>query len=161
MESPTVADWWEKACIFHGFSRKYRHRHNRQHFQWAGNVVWDISDEKYFHRFSNSYFEAYFLLDLIENVMFFRSKLDCYMRVHHDSIDKTYENHWNFWWNHAKIMVQNRSWKIDENIFHQKCPKQHSLVTDSVSGDARDDVSSENHEKSMLFLTSLPLWDSL
>ena len=53
------------------------------------------------------------------------------------------------------------SWKIDENIFHQKCPKQHSLVTESLSGDACDDISSKTHEKSMLFLTSLPLWDSL
>ena len=57
-------------------------------------------------------------------------------------------------------MLQNRSWKIDENIFHQKCPKQHSLATESVAGDAGDDISSENHEKIMLFLTSLPLWDS-
>ena len=57
-------------------------------------------------------------------------------------------------------MLQNMSWKIDENIFHQKCPKQHSLVTESVSGDAGDDISSKNHEKFMLFLTSLPLWDS-
>ena len=32
-------------------------------------------------------------------------------------------------------MIQNRSWKIDENIFHEKCPKQHSLVTGSVCGD--------------------------
>ena len=40
-------------------------------------------------------------------------------------------------------MIQNRSWKIDENIFHQKCPKQHSLVTERVSGDACDDISSK------------------
>ena len=58
-------------------------------------------------------------------------------------------------------MLQNRSWKIDENIFHQKCPKQDSVVTESVFGDACDDISSKNHEKFMLFLTSLPLWDSL
>ena len=48
-------------------------------------------------------------------------------------------------------MIQNRSWKIDENIFHEKCPKQHSLVTESVSGDVRDDISSKNHEFFMLF----------
>ena len=48
-----------------------------------------------------------------------------------------------------------------ENIFHQKCPKQHSLATGSVGGDAGDDISSKNHEKFMLFLTSHPLWDSL
>ena len=53
------------------------------------------------------------------------------------------------------------SWKIDENIFHQKCPGQHSLATESVSGDACDDISSKNHENFMLFLISLPLWDSL
>ena len=62
----------------------------------------------------------------LQNSCFFRSKLDSYMRIHHDSTDKTYENHWIFWWNHVKNIVQNRSWKIDENIFHQKCPKQHS-----------------------------------
>ena len=53
------------------------------------------------------------------------------------------------------------SWKIDENIFHQKCPGQHSLATESVSGDVCDDISSKNHEIFMLFLTSLLLWDPL
>ena len=67
----------------------------------------------------------------------------------------------NFQLNVAKNTLQNMSWKIDENIFLQKCPKQHSLVTESVSGDACDDISSKNHEKFKLFLTSLPLWDSL
>ena len=47
--------------------------------------------------------------------------------------DKTYEKYWIFWWNHAKNIVQNMSWKNDENIFHQKCTKQHCLVTESVS----------------------------
>ena len=65
---------------------------------------------------------------------------------------KTYENHWIFWWNRAKNIVQNMSWKIDENIFHEKCPKQHSLVTESVSRDAGDDISSKNHKKSMFFM---------
>ena len=49
-------------------------------------------------------------------------------------------------------MIQNMSWKIDENIFHQKCPKQHSLVTESVSGDACDDISSKTQQKFMFFL---------
>ena len=49
-------------------------------------------------------------------------------------------------------MVQNVSWKIDENIFHRKCPKQHSLVTESVSDDACDDISSKNHENPCFFL---------
>ena len=44
------------------------------------------------------------------------------------------------------------SWKIDENIFHQKCPKHHFLVTESVSCDACDDISSKNDEKSCFFL---------
>ena len=48
-------------------------------------------------------------------------------------------------------MIQNRSWKIDENIFHEKCPKQHSLVSESVSGDACDDISSKNQEFFMFF----------
>ena len=47
--------------------------------------------------------------------------------------DKTYEKYWIFWWNYAKNIVQNMSWKNDENIFHQKCTKQHCLVTESVS----------------------------
>ena len=54
---------------------------------------------------------------------------------------------------HEFIMTQNRSWKFDENIFHQKCTKHHSLVTESVSGDDCDDISSKNHEFFMLFLT--------
>ena len=65
--------------------------------------------------------------------------------------DKTYENRWIFWWNRAKNMIQNRSWKIDENIFHEKCPKQHSLVTESVSSDACDDISSKNRKIFMFF----------
>ena len=51
-------------------------------------------------------------------------------------------------------MIQNTSWKIDENIFHEKCPKQHSLVPESVSGDACDDISSKNHEFFMPFMFS-------
>ena len=43
------------------------------------------------------------------------------------------------------------SWKIDENIFHQKCPKQHSLTTESVADDAGDDISPKTHQKFMLF----------
>ena len=48
-------------------------------------------------------------------------------------------------------MLQNRSWKIDENIFHQKSPKQHSLAATSVAGDAGGDISSKTHEKIKLF----------
>ena len=44
-----------------------RRRHQWKHFQWTGNVVWCISDEKHFHHFSNSYFELYFLHDFIKN----------------------------------------------------------------------------------------------
>ena len=51
-------------------------------------------------------------------------------------------------------MVQNRSWKNDENIFHQKCPQQHFLVTESVSGDASGDISSKNHDFSCAFMFS-------
>ena len=53
----------------------------------------------------------------------------------------------------AKNKTQNRSWKFDENIFHQKCTKHHSLVTESVSGDDCDGISSKNYEFFMLFLT--------
>ena len=48
-------------------------------------------------------------------------------------------------------MLQNRSWKIDENIFHQKCFKQHSLATESVFGDASDDVSFKKPSKFHVF----------
>ena len=41
--------------------------------------------------------------------------------------------------------------KIYENIFHQKCLKQHSIVTESVSGDASGDISSKNHDFFMRF----------
>ena len=51
-------------------------------------------------------------------------------------------------------MVQTRSWKIDENIFHQKCPKQHSLVTENVSGDASGPVTSKIHDFSFVFMVS-------
>ena len=57
----------KKHDFFMVFQWKHRHSHHRQHFQWPGNVIFDISDEKYFHRFPNSYFEAYFLLDFVEN----------------------------------------------------------------------------------------------
>ena len=43
-------------------------------------------------------------------------------------------------------MNQNRSWKFDENIFHQKCTKQHSFVTECVSGDECDGISSKKHD---------------
>ena len=69
------------------FKWEHHHSHPRKHFQWPGNVVWDISDEKYFHRISNSYLKAYFLLDPLENFMLFRSKLARFMRIHHDSTD--------------------------------------------------------------------------
>ena len=48
-------------------------------------------------------------------------------------------------------MVQTRSWKIDENIFHQKCPKQHTLVTENVSGDTSDPITSKIHDFFMYF----------
>ena len=50
-----------------------------------------------------------------------------------------------------KMMVQTRSWKIDENIFHQKCTKQHSLVTENVSGDASGPITSKIHDFFMCF----------
>ena len=59
---------------------------------------------------------------------------------------------WNFQRNRAKTMIQNRSWKIDENIFHQKCPKQHSLVTENVSSDVCDDISSKNRKNPCFFM---------
>ena len=46
------------------------------------------------------------------------------------------------------------SWKNDENIFHQKCTKYHSLVTESVSGDASGDISSKIHDFSCVFMLS-------
>ena len=49
-----------------------------RHFWW-----------KYFHQNSNSYLKAYFLLDSLEIFMLFRSKLASFMRIHHDSTDKT------------------------------------------------------------------------
>ena len=48
-------------------------------------------------------------------------------------------------------MIQNWSWKIDENIFHQKYPKQHSLITESVAGDVRDDITPKINEFFMRF----------
>ena len=36
--------------------------------------------------------------------------------------DKTLWKSLDFWWNHAKNIVQNRSWKIDENIFIRNVP---------------------------------------
>ena len=54
------------------------------------------------------------------------------------------------------------SWKFDENIFHQKCPKQQSLVTENVPSDACDDIPSKNHENftffsCMLITVGLPI----
>ena len=51
----------------------------------------------------------------------------------------------------SKNMTQNWSWKIDENIFHQKYLKQHSLITESVAGDVRDDITPKINEIFMRF----------
>ena len=48
-------------------------------------------------------------------------------------------------------MLQKRSSKIGENIFHQKCAKHHSLATESVAGDASDDVSFTKPLKNQVF----------
>ena len=61
-------------------------------FQWSGNVVWCISNEKYFHHFSNSYFELYFLLYFGENVMLFRAKLTIMYYYISSTADKPYES---------------------------------------------------------------------
>ena len=42
-------------------------------------------------------------------------------------------------------MVQNTSWKNDENIFHQKCQKQYCLLTESVSGDVCGGISPKTY----------------
>ena len=80
----------------------------------------------------------------------FWSKLDSYAWLQRGSTDQTYENHWIFRWNHVKNMVQNESWKIDENIFHEKCAKQHSMVTESVPSNVSDSISSQNHKNTVL-----------
>ena len=61
--------------------------------QGAGTVVWDISNEKYFHQISNSYFQPCFLLNFVENFMIFLTKLDTYVRIQDSSADKPYEKH--------------------------------------------------------------------
>jgi hypothetical protein len=43
------------------------------------------------------------------------------------------------------------SWKNDENIFHQKCTKQHCLVAESVSVDACDEITLIPVKKIKLF----------
>ncbi len=106
IENHTVVRKHEKTWKNNGFSRKCRQRHHRKHFQWLGNVVWDISDEKYFHQIFNSYFEPCFLLNFVEIFMLFWSKLDGYVRIQHGSEDKTYENHWIFRWNLTKTWLK-------------------------------------------------------
>ena len=101
--SPTVISIHEKTWIFHGFSREYRRMHHWGHFQWPGTVVWGISNEKYFHQISNSYFQSCFLLKYVEIFMLFRTKLDAYARIQDSSADKPYEKHCIFWWKLAKI----------------------------------------------------------
>ena len=130
-----------KNLFFSQGSMWSRHRHKMEtlsvtrqcclvHFWW-----------KYFHHFSNSYFELYFLLNIGENFMLFQAKLTIMYDYIRSTSDKTYEKYWIFWWNHAKNIVQNMSWKNDENIFHQKCTKQHCLVTERVSIDACDEIT--------------------
>ena len=64
-------------------------------------------------------------------------KISCFFKLSWQlcttTSDQTNEKYWIFWWNYAKNTVQNMGWKNDENIFHQKCTKQHCLVTESVS----------------------------
>ena len=43
------------------------------------DVVWDISDEKYFHHFSNSYLEAYFWYIQLKISCFLVAKLIAYV----------------------------------------------------------------------------------
>ena len=81
--SPTVISIHEKTWIFHGFSREYRRMHHWGHFQWPGTVVWDISNEKYFHQISNSYFELYFCKFSSKNAMLFIGFLCTIMMFSH------------------------------------------------------------------------------
>ena len=62
--------------------------------------------------------------------------------------------------NFSKTIIQNRSWKCDENIFHEKCPKQHSWPLRQSFGGDRDAISSKNHIFFMIFHVCWLLWDS-
>ena len=93
------------------------------------------------------------MLDSLENVILFRSKLAVLCEDIMIVEIKPMEIIVFFDEIIANITTQNRSWKFDENIFHQKCTKHHSLVTESVSGDDCDGISSKNHEFFMFFLT--------
>ena len=44
------------------------------------------------------------------------------------------------------------SWKNYENIFHQKCTKQHCLVTERVSIDACDEITLIPVKKTRFFM---------
>ena len=66
-----------------------------------GHFWWKIFSSKF-----RLLFWIMFLLNFVEIFMLFWSKLDGYVRLQHGIADKTYENHWIFWWNHAKNMVQ-------------------------------------------------------
>ena len=151
IEIPIVIRKHEKTWKIHGFSREYHLRRHRKHSQWSGNIVWDISDEKYFHRFSNSYFELYFLHDFIKKSNDFHKFCLYYHPVAAQKHQVCFKKNMQISMKLSKNIIQNRSWKIEENIFHEKCPKQHSLTTESVSGDVWDDISSKTHKKFMLF----------
>ena len=76
---------WKNLVFFHRDQCDLVTGIKWKHFQWPGNVVWCISDEKYFHHFSNSYFELYFLHDFIKKSNTFHafsSKVDNYVRLH-------------------------------------------------------------------------------
>ena len=78
------------------FSRECHLRRHRRHFQWPRNVVWDISHEKYFHQFSNSYFESCFCSISLKSSCFFKANLMVMWQYSMVVQTKPYENQWHF-----------------------------------------------------------------
>jgi len=96
-------------------------------------------------------FWTLFLLNFVEKSNDFHRFSLYYHAVFAHNQQDCFKKPWNFQWNWAKNMVQNRSWNFDENIFHANCHLTTFLTSKSVCGDVRDDISSKNHENSMLF----------
>ena len=96
IQIPTVVSNHEKSWNFYGFSREYRLRHHRRYSQVVRNIVIDKSNEKYFHQFSNSYFESRFFLDFIKKYNDFHRFCMHYHAVFAHNHQVCFKKHANF-----------------------------------------------------------------
>ena len=124
------------ACIYYRKPYSEQKTWKRMKKSWFSHEIppqaspktLSVMREYYFRHFWWKIFSSFFQL-IFWTIFFAQFRWNFHDILKHSwhlfttTSDKTYENHWIFWWNHSKNMIQNMSWKNDENIFHQKCRK--------------------------------------